>query len=130
MKKEYTVKNKNGSWWVMTPKGEAIAVPHKTKSEAQLIANVFNRTKRDPKTVRTVADEKKETKPYALIVVHGGVAYLNKAKGCDVDILDLDNLKDLIELNEKITPLSEDEEAFLKKDNPEMFARYEKLRAD
>ena len=37
----------------MTPDGKAIVVPHKTRHEAQMIANVFNHTKRDPLTVVT-----------------------------------------------------------------------------
>ncbi len=52
--KEYFVKRKSGFWWVMTPEGKAIAVPHKTRHEAQMIANVFNHTNRDPRTVVTV----------------------------------------------------------------------------
>ena len=43
---------------VMTPSGKAIAVPHKTKVEANLIANVFNHTNRDERTVKTVDGSK------------------------------------------------------------------------
>ena len=50
---EYHVQKKNESFWVMTPDGKAIVVPHKTRHEAQMIANVFNHTKRDPLTVVT-----------------------------------------------------------------------------
>jgi len=50
---KYHVQKKNGSFWVMTPDGKAIVVPHKTRHEAQMIANVFNHTKRDPLTVVT-----------------------------------------------------------------------------
>jgi hypothetical protein len=58
---EYHVKKKNGSFWVMTPDGQAIAVPHKTRHEAQMIANVFNHTKRDPRTVVTIAERNRFT---------------------------------------------------------------------
>jgi|SRR4029077_8401128 len=119
MKTEYTVRKKNGSWWVMTPEGEAIAVPHKTKVEARMIANVFNHTKRDPKTVRTLADEKKER--YVLITISGGVGDIAlKPKDVEVDILDFDNLKDTMPGD---AILSDREWEYLKKNDPEEFAR-------
>jgi hypothetical protein len=45
----------------MTPDGKAIVVPHKTRQEAQMIANVFNHTKRDPSTVVTTARQNRFT---------------------------------------------------------------------
>src|SRR6266446_3528800 len=56
--KEYHVEEKNGSFWVMTPDGRAIVVPHKTRQQAQMIANVFNHTQRDPRTVVTTQRNK------------------------------------------------------------------------
>jgi hypothetical protein len=52
--KEYHVEKNNGSFWVMTPEEKAIVVPHTTRHEAQMIANVFNYTNRDPRTVVTI----------------------------------------------------------------------------
>lgn len=118
MKKEYTVRKKNGSWWVLTPNDEPIAVPHKTKVEAQMIVNVFNHTQRDPRTVRTLADHKKE---YVLVTVRGGVADLAICpKGVEVDILDFDNLKDIAAGDAR---LSDKEWAYLKKNDHDEYKR-------
>src|ERR1700689_5168432 len=51
--KGYAARKQDGSWFVYTPQGKRIVVPHKTRREAQQVADIFNHTKRDPATVVT-----------------------------------------------------------------------------
>jgi hypothetical protein len=77
--KEYTVKKRNGAFWVITPSGKTIAVSHKTQAEARTVARVFNHTKRDESTVVTTeakANKRKAWK-YEQSEEEKGAAYLN-----------------------------------------------------
>ena len=49
----YTVKKQYGKYWVVTPSGERIVVPHTILREARQIARIFNQTNRDERTVKT-----------------------------------------------------------------------------
>jgi len=53
--KPYTVKKLFGVWRVITPSGNAVVVGHSSKREANVVANVFNHTKRDEKTVVAIS---------------------------------------------------------------------------
>jgi hypothetical protein len=53
---EYKVEKKDGAFYVLTPSGKTIAVPHKSKAEANTVARVFNHTNRDERTVKTATD--------------------------------------------------------------------------
>jgi hypothetical protein len=59
-------------------------------------------------------------KPYVLITVSGGVADVAVNQGCDVDILDFDNLK---EDTREIVSLSDREWEYLKQHDPAIYAR-------
>lgn len=62
----YTIKKQNGKFWVMTPTGLAIAVPHSRRVEAQMIANVFNHTNRRENSVKTIDAD-------PVIFIEGGI---------------------------------------------------------
>lgn len=52
-RKQYYTGKKDGSFWVYTPSGKRIVVPHKTAREARQVALIFNQTNRDESTVVT-----------------------------------------------------------------------------
>jgi len=130
---EYHVQKKNGSFWVMTPDGKAIVVPHKTRHEAQMIANVFNHTKRDPLTV--VTERKNKEKPL-VIFVEGGlvqdVIRLNpRAKrgyeNAEYDLVDYDVLESSSnqEVKEYFENRSPEVIAYMKKHLPFEYGRFQ-----
>ena len=74
-------------------------------------------------------------KPYVLVTVYGGVAEIVKGSHqVDVEILDFDNLKDLVNIGETSPSdasifLSDDEWAYLKEHDQELYEKCQRLKA-